>query len=211
MIDKRRLILKATERNWSEIEPGDWLEIKWYIFNDSSYEMISSFYAIEEKKITTGLMDNKDFSKLKKALKKKPWKSPFVNADAEDGEAWQIESYSETGRIEKTSGELDYIYGHTNLEKIARLLPYDCHLYDSYKPTFPIKVKTVKLRYISDKLSIRFKKGLVYEGFRAKNDLRGCLWCFHVEDDDDPGDYGYPSDLFEVVPDEGFDEVLQKL
>lgn len=60
-------------------------------------------------------------------------------------------------------------------------------------------MEMVKLRYISDEPSIRFKKGEIYEGFRAKDDRRGLLWCFHIEDDDDPGDYGYSADRFEIV------------
>ena len=59
----------------------------------------------------------------------------------------------------------------------------------------------VKLRYISDEPSIRFKKGEIYEGFRAKDDPQGWFWCFHIDDDDDPGDYAYPAEKFEVVKD----------
>ena len=61
-------------------------------------------------------------------------------------------------------------------------------------------MEMVRLRYISDKPSIRFKKGRVYEGFRAKDDSRELFWCFHVDDDDDPGDYAYSAANFEVVP-----------
>lgn len=64
-------------------------------------------------------------------------------------------------------------------------------------------METVRLRYISDEPSIRFKKGAIYEGFRAKDDRSGFFWCFYIEEDDDPGAYGYPAERFEVVTDIG--------
>lgn len=72
-------------------------------------------------------------------------------------------------------------------------------------------MEMVKLRYISEKPSIRFKKGKIYRGFRAKDDRRGLFWCFHVEDDDDPGDYGYPAGLFEKVQEDNTEEVIEVL
>ena len=61
-------------------------------------------------------------------------------------------------------------------------------------------MEVTRVRYISDKPSAYFKKGLQYEAFRARDDRKGCLWCFRIEDDDDPGDYGFPAHLFEIVP-----------
>lgn len=61
-------------------------------------------------------------------------------------------------------------------------------------------MEVVKVRYISDEPSIFFKKGSVYEAFRAKDDKRELFWCFHIEDNDEPGDCAFSSHLFEVVP-----------
>lgn len=58
---------------------------------------------------------------------------------------------------------------------------------------------TVKIRYVSDKKSVYFKKGEVYSGIRAKDDPKGLFWGVYIEDDDEPGWYGFPSGDFEVV------------
>lgn len=63
-------------------------------------------------------------------------------------------------------------------------------------------MEMVKLKYISDEKNPWFKKGNIYEGYRAKDDKKGLFWCFHIDNDDDPGDYGFPSYLFEVAPDD---------
>ncbi len=39
----KRLLLKATEYNWSLIGPGDWKKTVWNIYYDGSYEMTSYF------------------------------------------------------------------------------------------------------------------------------------------------------------------------
>ncbi len=68
-------------------------------------------------------MDQEVFTSLKEAIKQEPWRDPALKVFACDGEAWEIESYKEDGSIDKTSGELDYIYGHNTLETIISLLP----------------------------------------------------------------------------------------
>lgn len=146
MPEKRRRLLKAIEHNWGMMDPGDWSEVKWNIFYDGSYEVISTFNptfeAYEEmlqrddhpkpvKKKTTGRMDEETFSKLREAMKHEPWRDPTLDVDACDGVAWEIESYEDDGRVRSTSGKLDYIYGHRVLETIVSLLPADGNIYDS--------------------------------------------------------------------------------
>ena len=139
MIKKRYPLLKAVEHNWDLIGPGDWTEVKWLIFSDGSYEMAATFnpgfddIGIPEpvKRKTTGQMGVWAFSKLRKALKREPWRDLSIEVFACDGVAWEIESYLDDGSIDKTSGELDYIYGHKALEKNASLLPSDGSIYDS--------------------------------------------------------------------------------
>ena len=60
-------------------------------------------------------------------------------------------------------------------------------------------MKTLKVRYISDKKSIFFKKGEVYDAFIPKDDKSGRYFAFHLEDMDEPGDYALPASRFEVV------------
>ena len=54
-------------------------------------------------------------------------------------------------------------------------------------------METVKVRYISDKYSIFFKKGEVYSASRASDDPKGLFWCFHIEKNDEPGDCAFPA------------------
>ena len=146
MANKKQPLLKAVEHNWGLMGPGDWSEVKWRVFYDSSYEVISTFNPSSEayddawkrnerpkpvKKKTTGKMADEAFSKLREAIKCGPWRDPSLDVDACDGVAWEIESYWEDGGIENSSGKLGYIYGHHVLETIVSLLPDDGNLYDS--------------------------------------------------------------------------------
>jgi len=60
-------------------------------------------------------------------------------------------------------------------------------------------MKTFKVKYISDKKSIFFKKGEVYDAYIPKDDKSGRFFAFHLEDMDEPGDYALPASRFEVV------------
>ncbi len=60
-------------------------------------------------------------------------------------------------------------------------------------------MKTIKVRYISDKKSVFFKKGEVYEAYIPKDDKSGSFFAFHLKDMDEPGDYALPSSMFEEV------------
>ncbi len=146
MADKKQLLLKAVEHNWGLMGPGDWSEVKWCVFYDGSYEVITTFNPSFEdydhvwernerpkpvKKKTTGKITYEAFSKLQEAIKCEPWRDPSLDVHACDGVAWEIESYREDGGIENTSGKLDYIYGHRILETIVSLLPNDGNLFDN--------------------------------------------------------------------------------
>lgn len=146
MSERRYRLLKAIEHNWGLQGPGDWSTVKWDIFNDGFYEVISTFHpsfddykeaAVRNerpkplKKKKTGKMDAETFSNLREALKHEPWRDPSLEVSACDGVAWEIESYGEDGSVRNTSGRLDYIYGHHSLETIVSLLPEDGSLYDS--------------------------------------------------------------------------------
>lgn len=62
-----------------------------------------------------------------------------------------------------------------------------------------MNMKTFKVKYISDKKSIFFKKGEVYEAFLPKDNQSGNIFAFHIEEMDEPGDYALPADRFEIV------------
>lgn len=54
----------------------------------------------------------------------------------------------------------------------------------------------IKVRYISDDLSIEFEKGKIYEAHRCRNPK---LIAFFNKDGDE---YGYPAEKFEIIREE---------
>ena len=56
-----------------------------------------------------------------------------------------------------------------------------------------------KVRYISDKKSIFFEKGKIYEAFLPLDNQSGNIFAFHIDDIDEPGDYALPASRFEIV------------
>ena len=62
-------------------------------------------------------------------------------------------------------------------------------------------MKTFKVRYISDKKSIFFKKDEVYDAFLPRDNNSGKVFAFHIEDMDEPGDYALPASMFEIIED----------
>ena len=43
MANKKQPLLKAVEHNWGLTGPGDWSKVRWRIFYDGSYEVVSTF------------------------------------------------------------------------------------------------------------------------------------------------------------------------
>ena len=161
IMEKRKwLLMKAIEYNWDEMGPGDWESIEWLIFSDGSYEMVSKFNTYEETgNKTVGQMNKKVFDKLRKTLKRNEWREPSLNVFAHDGVAWEIESYREDGSIEKTSGELGYIYGHRVLETIVSLLPSDGNRYES-NACVSVSRKASKTSILQKAISMLLRKAL---------------------------------------------------
>lgn len=62
-----------------------------------------------------------------------------------------------------------------------------------------MNMKTFKVKYISDKKSIFFKKGEMYDAFLPSDNQSGNVFAFHIDDMDEPGDYALPADRFEVI------------
>ena len=80
MANKKQPLLKAVEHNWGLTGPGDWSEVRWLVFYDGSYEVISTFSPSSEdyddawkrneqpkpvKKKTTGKLADDVISKLR--------------------------------------------------------------------------------------------------------------------------------------------------
>lgn len=60
-------------------------------------------------------------------------------------------------------------------------------------------MKKIKVKYISDKKSIFFQKGKVYEAHFPKDNQSGNVFAFYLEDMDEPGEYALPANRFEVI------------
>lgn len=120
MSENRRMLLKAVEHNWDESGPGDWVRSEWHIFDDGSCEIFSTFnpswdmwreYILNHaplsdvEKNCAGMMEAEDFANLCGAMRRQPWRDPSLDVHANDGVAWEIESYREDGSVENTSGK----------------------------------------------------------------------------------------------------------
>lgn len=62
-----------------------------------------------------------------------------------------------------------------------------------------MNMKTFKVRYISDKKSIFFKKGTLYDAFLPADNQSGAFFAFHLKGFDEEGDYALPANRFEIV------------
>lgn len=131
-----KLLLKAVLHNWDMIcaYEGSWLTVTWKINTDGSYLIDEESFHIPDasdriedvgKKdhvLTKGRMPSDAFAELCSALEQDPWRDPAIESDGCDGVAWTIEQYVD-GQVVRSSGELGYIYGQENLERIVSLLP----------------------------------------------------------------------------------------
>lgn len=59
-----------------------------------------------------------------------------------------------------------------------------------------MNMKTFKVKYISDKPSIFFKKGEIYDAFLPLDNESGNVYAFYLEDMDEPGYYAIPASRF---------------
>ena len=122
------ILLKATERNWGLIGPGDWDKHSWKINDDGWYQYKETyrtgdpdaFPAIPEM-VTEGTLSDDQMNRLKAALAQE-WSDE--KTDASDGVAWEFKLYDENGEIVKHR-ELGYIYGIEPFETIASVLTED--------------------------------------------------------------------------------------
>ena len=119
------ILLKATERNWGLIGPGDWDKHSWKINDDGWYQYketyrtgdSDAFPAIPEM-VTEGTLSYDQMNRLKAALAQE-WTDE--KTDASDGVAWEFKLYDENGEIVKHR-DLGYIYDIEPFETIAAVL-----------------------------------------------------------------------------------------
>ena len=118
------LLLKATERNWGLIGPGDWDKHSWKINDDGWYEYKETFRSNSAEKLAEipdvveeGVLSAAQMEKLKTALAQE-W--PETRTDASDGTAWEFKMY-QNGEVVKHR-DLGYIYGIEPFENIAAVL-----------------------------------------------------------------------------------------
>ena len=139
---KEKLLLKAVKHNWGMTQPGQWKSVTWKLYDDhtcfvqavylprwdkdddfSEVQSIQDLLKKMEIHSRRVKMPGKLFDSLCAELEKEPWRDPDLICHACDGEAWKIEQYSPDGNIIRSSGEMNYIYGHPILESITSLLP----------------------------------------------------------------------------------------
>ncbi len=60
-------------------------------------------------------------------------------------------------------------------------------------------MKKFKVKYISNKKSIFFKKDEIYEATLPKDDQSGRYFVFYIEEMEEPGEYALPASMFEIV------------
>lgn len=130
------LLLKAILHNWGMIcaYDGSWLTVTWKIFDNGFYTIDEESFHVPEAYgqpdevnrkdhvLSEGKMDPEQFAKLVSALEQDPWRDPVIISDGCDGVAWEMNQYMD-GKVIRSSGDVNYIYGQENLERIVSLLP----------------------------------------------------------------------------------------
>ena len=118
------LLLKATERNWGLVGPGDWEKHSWKINDDGWYqykEIYRSNSAEDMPEIPDlveeGVLSAVQMEKIKAALEQ-AW--PETQADASDGTAWEFKMV-QNGEVIKHR-DLGYIYDIEPYVRIAEIL-----------------------------------------------------------------------------------------
>ena len=118
------IILKATERNWGLIGPGDWDRHSWKVNDDGWFQYKETYRSGSADEIPEipdlteeGMLSDDQMKRLKAALGQE-W--PEDRTDACDGTAWEFKMY-ENGEISKHR-DLGYIYGIEPYESIAEIL-----------------------------------------------------------------------------------------
>ena len=111
------LLLKAIERNWGLVGPGDWDKRSWKIHTNGWYEYKESYRSgspdIPEipDLVEEGALSTEQMNKLQDVLKQ-AWSDEVT--EASDGNAWEFKLY-----------EQDSVIKHRDLGSIDGIEPYE--------------------------------------------------------------------------------------
>lgn len=122
------LLLVARTSNWDLICPGMWSGTTWQIYSDGSYEITVGYVSDRdqqyEPELRTGKLSPVEFAGLLLACDCE-WVDPDYYVDACDGQGWKIDMFDAAGNVIHTTGNMRYIYGMANVERIIHMLPDD--------------------------------------------------------------------------------------
>ena len=117
------MLLKATERNWGLIGPGDWEKRSWKIDADGTYLLKTTYRPVDPGdaesvgETVKGELSAEQMETLQECIDAY-WTDE--SADACDGTAWEFKLYDNDTVVRHR--ELGYIYGIEPYESIAALL-----------------------------------------------------------------------------------------
>ncbi len=117
------LLLKATERNWGLIGPGDWEKRSWKINTDGTYLRKTRYRPVdpddpgEHEEAVEGMLSPEQMDILESCIDEY-WNDETAAADG--GSAWEFKLYDNETVVRHR--ELGYIGGIEPYESIAGLL-----------------------------------------------------------------------------------------
>jgi len=118
------LLLKATERNWGRIAPGDWDKHSWKIYEDGWYQYKETYRSNRPDElpeipdvVAEGVLTASQMERLKAALQEE-WS--MASTDACDGTAWEFKLYDGSAVVRHR--ELGAISGIEPYERIVDVL-----------------------------------------------------------------------------------------
>ena len=116
------LLLKATERNWGLIGPGDWEKRTWKINTDGTYQRKTTYRPVDPEDLVLeeteeGALYDEQLEILNECIEEY-WTNE--TADAADGNAWEFKLYRDGTVVRQR--ELGYIDGIEPYVSIAAML-----------------------------------------------------------------------------------------
>ncbi len=116
------LLLKATERNWGLIGPGDWEKRTWKIHTDGTYQRKTTYRPVDPDDLVLeeteeGALYEEQMEVLNECVEEY-WTAEA--ADGCDGNAWEFKLYRDGTVIRQR--ELGYIDGIEPYASIAAML-----------------------------------------------------------------------------------------
>ena len=118
------LLLKATERNWGLMGPGDWDRRSWKIYDDGWFQYKEQYRSGADEElpeipdvVEEGSMTEVQLQQLMDLLES-DWSQE--RTDACDGVAWEFKMYRDEEIVKHR--ELGYIYGVEPYERIVEIL-----------------------------------------------------------------------------------------